>query len=457
MRYNQLLPVIAANKPQTIVEIGTWNGLRAILMATEALKHNETVHYEGFDLFEDATPETDARELNVKGHASLAQVKNTLKLFAKDNPGFTFKLHKGDTRERKWLKGEIDFAFIDGGHSVETIQHDYDLVKKAKVVVFDDYYKPEDGHPDIEKFGCNLLVKALPDHLVLPAEDPVKDGGRVAMAITPRKAWPGKTNLVVKTKNCVPPEEIKANIGYAMHRIDTWIPECAAHQGLAVIVSGGPSFEDSIEEIRAKQKAGAFVIAVKHSHDKLIEAGIVPWGCMLLDPRSHVRDFIENPHPDVNYLSASMVHPTTIEKLKAEHAKVFGYHALVGAGEEETIKMFGKHIMIGGGSTSAIRGVSVLIALGFRRFHLYGFDSCYRDKPDLSVKTKTGDQKYFSVNVSGRDFWSDGELIAQAQDFEKLVEQTQLFTELEVFGDGMIPHIWSVARPIRADFGDVFG
>lgn len=453
-RYNQLLPIIGKTKPKTIVEVGTWNGLRAIMMATEALKHQKNVHYDGFDLFESATDKTDSDELNVKPHMPVADVRKRLNDFAAVNPGFTFKLHKGNTRRtllRAKLNG-IDLAFIDGGHSIETIRSDYEALKSAKAIVFDDFYK--EG-PDTDKFGCNNLVKDLPEALVLPQFDPVKGGGKVAMVAYPRTIWPGKHNLLIKTKNCVPDEEIKANISYAMCRIENWVAECAPHDRLAVLVSGGPSVGTYFDEIRERQRAGAYVATVKHSHDALIEANIIPWACILLDPRGHVRDFIEQPHPDILYLTASMVHPSTIERLREKKARVLGYHALVGAGEEEAIGRFGKHILLGGGSTSAIRGISVLSALGFRRFHLYGFDSCYWKKPDTKVKTKTGAKKYFEVNVSGRDFWSDAELVAQAQDFDKLMKQQEMFREFEVYGDGMIPHIWSVSRKVRAEFADV--
>lgn len=448
MRYDQLLPIIDKHKPKTIVEVGTWNGLRAIMMATKALEHGP-VHYLGFDLFEDATDETDERELNVKAHNTEAEVAGRLIEFQDKNPGFTFDLMKGDTRETlpaysSALNEEIDLAFIDGGHSVETIQSDYECLKHAKVIVMDDFYTGRDS----DEHGCNSVVKGL-DHVVLPKKDPVKGGGKVQMVLMPKTAWPGKANVVIKTKNCVPDEEIQANIAYAMPRIKKWIVECKSHNETAIMVSAGPSFKDQLEEVRVQKGK---IICVKHSHDVLIENGVVPWGCMLLDPRDHVQDFIENPHPDVLYFVASMCHPTTLDRLLEKKANIWGYHAHVGAGEQEVIGP--KNIMVGGGSTSAVRGVSVLHALGFRTFKLYGYDSCYPEKPDMTVKDKRGNQKYFSVEVSGKKFWSDTELIAQAQDFDKLMDSGPELN-LEVMGDGMIPHIWQVKRRVLPEFSEV--
>jgi predicted O-methyltransferase YrrM len=447
MRYNQLLPLIQHHKPKLIVEVGTWNGIRALMMCQEAIKHQESVHYVGFDLFEDATEETDARELNVKAHATMAEVESRLLDFAEKHPGFTFRLIKGDTRKTLapgfFGKLDPDFAFIDGGHSIETIRSDYEALKHSKVVVMDDFYTGRDTN----EHGCNEIV-AEESHIVLPHKDPVKGGGKVQMVILPREAWPGKANLVIKTKNCVPDEEIQANIRHAKEKMPNWIVECKAHDLPVTLVSAGPSFKDHLDELRGRR-----VVCVKHSHDELIENGIIPWACMLLDPRSHVQDFIENPHPDVIYFVASMCHPTTIDRLIERDATIWGYHAYVGAGEQDII---GEGIMVGGGSTSAVRGISVLHALGFRSFEMYGYDSCYYEKPDFTTKDKNGNQRYFEVEVSGRKFWSDAELVAQAQDFDKLMAQEKEL-ELNVIGDGMIPHIWNLKRKILPDFSEVIG
>lgn len=457
-RYNQILNIIAHIKPRTIVEVGTWNGLRAIMMATEALKHQESVHYIGFDLFEDANEETDKRELNVKEHHSVQDVWHRLLCFQQDHPGFTARLIKGDTRGTLFTPhsadpltdvSNVDLAFIDGGHSIETIRNDYEALKNAKVIVFDDFYTGR----DISKHGCNQLLEELAKEgkrvAVLPQADPVKGGGKVQMAVTPTEAWPGKQDIFIKTKNCVPDEEIQANIKHSLTKITRWVRECKPHQQTAVLVSGGPSLDKFMDKIKEEKSR---IICVKHAHDKLIENGIIPWACMLLDPRSHVQDFIENPHPFVTYFCASMCHPTTVDRLVERDAMIWGYHAHVGA-KEETVLPQGS-IMIGGGSTSAVRGISVLHTLGFRKFRLYAYDSCYWEKPDFSERTKTGQPKYLKVNVSGRDFWSDAELLAQAQDFNKLIQQPQDI-DIEVIGDGMIPHVWQVGRKILPEFKDL--
>ena len=171
-RYNRLKKLVAFNRPKTIIEIGTHNGARAEMMCLEALRFNP-VHYIGYDLFEDATDETNARELNGKGAGSEAKARAVLDKIKADRPDFTYELVKGDTRTTLHGTTQVaDFVFIDGGHSVETIAGDYEAVKTSRLIAFDDYYT---GKTD-PRFGCNSLVENMP-HELMPEEDTVKGFG----------------------------------------------------------------------------------------------------------------------------------------------------------------------------------------------------------------------------------------------------------------------------------------
>ena len=112
LRYQQVSRLVELVKPASIVEIGTWNGDHAIIMATVALKHHDRVHYTGYDLFDQANDRTDALEFNVRSHHSRAAVHAKLAAFQATHPGFTFELIPGDTR-RTLPDTVADFAYID--------------------------------------------------------------------------------------------------------------------------------------------------------------------------------------------------------------------------------------------------------------------------------------------------------------------------------------------------------
>lgn len=251
--------------------------------------------------------------------------------------------------------------------------------------------------------------------------------------------------MEIKTKNCLPDERIKENVSANLLLIDekNWLKQCKPHGEEVVIVSAGPSL--SPDEIMPLYKRGVKIVAVKHALNTLLEAGIVPWACMLLDPREHVTGFVENPHPDVNYLVSSMVDPKVTQALIKNRCKVYGYHAFVGAGEVTRIPKF--HIVVQGGSATATRGISLMDMLGFRKMHLFAYDCCYLEEPDINKLDEKGRPKYMKLVMTvqswagkeaRRTFWTEGQFLAQVNEMRKVYFNTPGI-ELNVYGEGIIP------------------
>ncbi len=180
-RYEQILDLIEVFKPMTICEVGTWSGCRAKEMCVTALKYVDSVHYVGFDVFEDGNDELDDAELNGKTRCAMETVYRLLAETASNHSGFTFELIKGLTSNTLHGKSlAFDFTYIDGGHSVGTIDGDYRALKASRHIVLDDFYTG--GKIDTKSYGCNSLVKGLP-HLVLPIYDCVKEGDLVQLVM----------------------------------------------------------------------------------------------------------------------------------------------------------------------------------------------------------------------------------------------------------------------------------
>lgn len=183
-RYRQLADVVRFAQPKSIIEIGAHRGERAEMLCREALKYRDHVHYIGYDLFEDATAETNAEEMNGKSPATMQGTAERLAAIK----GVTYELVKGNTRTT--LHGTqiaADLVFIDGGHSVETIRGDYEAVKDSNVIVFDDYYT---HGADTQRFGCNHVVQDAGSFVLLDREDSVKGLGiRLAAIGYPPANW----------------------------------------------------------------------------------------------------------------------------------------------------------------------------------------------------------------------------------------------------------------------------
>jgi predicted O-methyltransferase YrrM len=180
-RYAQLLDIIDELKPTDLVEIGTWNGNRAIQMIQAAAKYHQPdrITYTGFDLFEGQTAADFRRELSKRGY-DMDMVQRRL-----EATGAKVTLVPGYTRDTLENLREYDLCFVDGGHSEETIEHDGKAalsgLEGSAVVVFDDYY--HQGKP--EGMGCNTFIDSLDvsqyEITHLPARTLADDGREIGM------------------------------------------------------------------------------------------------------------------------------------------------------------------------------------------------------------------------------------------------------------------------------------
>lgn len=174
-RYKYLFKTISNNKCKKIMEIGTWNGSHALQMIEETKKNfpPEEIEYYGFDLFELLEDKTTLEEF--------AKIPPTLETVRKklEKTKAKVRLYEGFTKETlpKVVDElpKMDFVFIDGGHSIETIENDWKYVQKVinreTVVIFDDYWNRDDA-------GCKKIIENIDrtkfEVKILPIQDRFK-------------------------------------------------------------------------------------------------------------------------------------------------------------------------------------------------------------------------------------------------------------------------------------------
>jgi predicted O-methyltransferase YrrM len=172
-RYQYLFDTIDQKHCRRIMEIGTWNGRRALQMIERAKAFHPAaeIEYYGFDLFELMTREVNKEELSKKPPTQ-EEVQKLL-----SPTGAKISLFQGFTQNTMpQVIGQLpvmDLIFIDGGHSIETITNDWGysrrLMNENTVVIFDDYYFDRDD------VGCKPIVEAIDPNeyevTVLPRRD----------------------------------------------------------------------------------------------------------------------------------------------------------------------------------------------------------------------------------------------------------------------------------------------
>lgn len=184
------------------------------------------------------------------------------------------------------------------------------------------------------------------------------------------------------------------------------------HNGTAILVGSGPSVRDEVESIRKQQEAGNPIIAIKDAHNWLLSQGIIPDYAVAVDPQPNRWECFKLRHPDVKYMIASQCHPNMFEHLK--NHKVFLWHLYIKEGQTYPPNS----LLVTGGTTSGLRAITLFYSMGFRRFELYGYDSCITNG-ELRLDGKQP-EKIIDVIVGNRRFKCDPPMAAQANEFQNL-------------------------------------
>lgn len=236
-------------------------------------------------------------------------------------------------------------------------------------------------------------------------------------------------------------ERLKKQIKSACRRNLPTVSPMNANSGTAVLCGSGPSLRDSVEDIRRHVDKGDFVVAIKGAHDFLINRGVIPTAGLAIDPQPKIFHTF-TPHKDVRYYFASQVHPSVFNKFKDFDVTLF--HLYTNIPNDEMADLIGDGFLIGGGSTSGLRAMTLAFVMGYRKFHLYGFDSCMSN----GIRKITGEgqqhKKLVDVHVGSPDsdevYVADAAMAAQAGEFETMLKFLSEMSPIHVttHGKGLI-------------------
>jgi hypothetical protein len=477
-RYKKLGEIIEHYSPSNIIEVGEWDSHRAIGTCTKAFKNKDEVHYTLVNSFSDV---------------NFRKTKKLFESYQKErkekNKKFTFELIKG-TLKKKHIDN-VDYAFIGGFNTGKEFTNCFNKLKEVPLVVIDKVYTPDNkgNTPDEEYMRP---VKVLEKYktkkkYILPSEDEISGGGRCHIAVVinspdikelPREIL--QVPIIVNPKDCVPKDDIMGNVKQNMNLLTKWVDKGRGTHDAAIIVSAGPSTDwKELSDVVKDEKEKGFtprIACVKHSYPKLLKNGFDPWGCIILDPRSldgvstHGivrRTLFDNVSDKTMFFVASMTEPSVTKFLLDKKLDVWGWHAFSqalqrnieeehkqqkqGAVElENSLGIPEGSTLITGGTCAAMRSVGLMHTLGFRRFHLFGFD-CNIDEPDTKKQKEkeeeTGQPKFMQVSVDNKSYWTTGELLAMAQDCEKLFEREDVDMDIIFHGkDTLVSALWNKSK-----------
>jgi uncharacterized Rossmann fold enzyme len=214
-----------------------------------------------------------------------------------------------------------------------------------------------------------------------------------------------------------PAAEAFANVRANSAACKEWVSQLPASEGHAVIVANGPSLVDFIPQIKKRIELGQTVFALNGACQLLNQHGIIPDYQVVLDA-----------HPDMllemgtakRHLIASQCHP---EVLAAATNPLLWHFSMAGI-QDHIPEHEHEYSLIGGGLTVGLCTPCLAFTLGFRKLHLFAYDSSHRDGKShahLAPGVATFPSQFCAqVTLDGRTFETTLVMARQAQMFPEL-------------------------------------
>jgi len=239
--------------------------------------------------------------------------------------------------------------------------------------------------------------------------------------------------------------EIFGNITAAVARDLPWLQLSEPHDGVAVIVGGGPSMKPLLPMIAGHKAAGHKVFAVNGTIPTLASVDVTPDYFVLLDARAHNQGFV-HPNKNTKYLIASQCSDGVFDSLNG-HDVTLWHPAYPGIQE-----YIGERVcaLIGGGTTVGLQAMSIAFCMGYRSIHLYGFDSSYSvaGEGHAYAQDANAEDPREGYWVGGKEYIAAPWMARQAMEFQTAAEQlAEEDTIIQVHGNGLLP---AIARAMSA-------
>jgi hypothetical protein len=241
-------------------------------------------------------------------------------------------------------------------------------------------------------------------------------------------------------------EQLLANIRSSTARDLTWFDTAPEHDGHVCIVGGGPSVADKLEELEWRQSLGQKIWALNGAAHYLYTQGIIPDALVIADAREENKAFLPGAFlPDFTtrlYL-ASQCHPALFDKAELLDLDVTLWHVNSEGVAELLADVDDKPVhLIGGGSTVGLNAIVLGFAEGYRKFHLYGFDSSFEENHHAYRQTGNDGDVVIDALFDGRVFKTTAWMAQQVNEFQDLIPG--LIADgcvVTVSGNGLLPTV----------------
>jgi hypothetical protein len=243
-------------------------------------------------------------------------------------------------------------------------------------------------------------------------------------------------------------EQIRANVRFNSARGWQQITPHETNDVDIILLGGGPSLNEHEDDIRALQKQGCKIVTLNGAYNWALDRCITPVNQIMVDARPFNARFVQPVRDDCLYFIGSQCDPSVFEGLPRDRTYI--WHAVANPINDILDEAYDVWWPVPGGSTVLLRAIPLLRMLGFRRFHLFGCDSCIQDGRHHSFAQQENDGEVIvPITVTGgRVFYCYPWMVSQAQEFMGLVRDLGDVIDIEIHGDGLLKHIVEIGAEI---------
>lgn len=209
-------------------------------------------------------------------------------------------------------------------------------------------------------------------------------------------------------------------------------------ESIAIVGYGG-SLNDTWEEIKNFKN----IFTCSGAHKFLLDKGFKPtdfkrWLHNDLDPRPHKITLLGEPQIGIEYYTASTIHPNYIDKLNGFDLKL--WHVFANEDDGFRILPYGE-MLFTGGSDVGMRTLVLARFLGYREFHVFGFDGCFGKNGNSHATEHPNKPPYcYEVELNGKKFLTTPSILECAKQMPKEIDELADVI-VKFYGDGITQEI----------------
>lgn len=215
------------------------------------------------------------------------------------------------------------------------------------------------------------------------------------------------------------------------------------YSGPVVVIGGGPSVDVEVDKI--KELAARYpVVVIERMYPWCHEIGITPQFVVSLDGKDGVQAGFTHIQDETCHLLGSTTHSSVGDMLVGKSVYIFNVGDPGKMSVQDLWYKYGYETMtvINTGGSVTLCCLYLMMHLGFRNFHMFGFDCMVGKRSYASgIAGESVDRKYFQVEIDGESYITCASFISFAQQFFRMVEmarRARMIESIDVYGESLV-------------------